>query len=80
MSGNKPVGSLLAKPKNGVESAFSPEGKSFKVGAVWPVPFTPREHQMFNVTIGDREVDTLDAIDVLASGDYFISVILYDED
>lgn len=75
---NRPVGSLLAKPKKGVEHPLSEDGKSFKIGALWAPPFEPSEHSIYNVSMGDRDIDMLDVMDLVASGDFYISAIVYD--
>ncbi len=78
MSNNKPSGRIVLTEK---------EDRDNKVngGALWTAtrgdgtPLRFNNARVFNVSLGDRELDADEVAEMMLSGDYFIGVIVEDE-
>lgn len=77
-SNRKPVGRVQFVLKDDTDTKVS-------VGALWPVTNKSGERivwnkaRLFNLSLGDRETSTDEVLDMIESGDYFMSVIVDDE-
>lgn len=86
MAGRKPVGRLTLREKN------NREAETINGGALWEATrgdgtvFRYEQRgdrkgaRVLNLSLGDRDMDAAEVLAMIETGDYFVGVIIDDED